>query len=412
MKIGIVSQSYYPRYGGVTEHVHHTAVELRRRGHDVTIITSHFMRGEMPTEGIERIGHNLLIPFNGAFVDLAVGFRLSAQLRRVLRRHDFDILHTHAPLVPTLPLMAIKAATCAQVGTFHTTAGRSRVLEFAHSYLEPVVAKLDARIAVSPTARDFAAMHFPGDYDIVPNGVDIERFRPDVEPFAEWRDPERVNVLFVGRLDPRKGVHQLIAAMPEVVRLTGGKARLLVVGNSYLRPKLEAAVSGEARGHVHFLGHVPSTDLPRWYRTGDVFVSPATGNESFGIVLVEAMASGCAVIASDIPGYLSVVRPGDNAETVPPGDVPALARAIAALALDAPRREQLAARGRECSLAFSWPRVTDRIEAIYRRALERRGTGVSKRTLEFPRHRPITKDASSSSERWHHERELGVKGRD
>ena len=412
MKIGIVSQSYYPRYGGVTEHVHHTAVELRRRGHAVTIITSHFMRGEMPSEGIERIGHNLLIPFNGAFVDLAVGFRLGAQLRRLLRRYEFDVLHTHAPLVPTLPLMAIKAATCAQVGTFHTTAGRSRVLEIAHSYLQPVVAKLDARIAVSPTARDFAAMHFPGEYDIVPNGVDVERFRPDVEPFARWRDPERVNVLFVGRLDPRKGVHQLIAAMPEVVRLTGGRARLLVVGDSYLRPKLEAAVSGAAKGHVHFLGHVPSTDLPRWYRTGDIFVSPATGNESFGIVLVEAMASGCAVIASDIPGYRSVVHPGDNAETVPPGDVPALAQAIAALALDERRRMRLAERGRECSLAFSWPRVTDRIEAIYRRVLQRRAGVPPKRTLEFPRHRSQPIDAASRSEAWRHDLEQGVKGRD
>ena len=373
MKVGIVSQSYYPRYGGVTEHVHHTALELRRRGHDVTIITSHFNRGEMPTQGIERIGHNLLIPFNGAFVDLAVGFRLGHQLKRLLRRHEFDILHTHAPLVPTLPLMAIKAASCAQVGTFHTTSKRSWMLDLARGYLEPVVAKLDARIAVSPTARDFAAMHFPGDYKVVPNGVDIERFRPDVAPFPEWRDPERVNVLFVGRLDPRKGVHQLIAAMPEVVKLTGGRARLLVVGNSYLRPKLEAAVGPTARGHVHFLGHVPSTDLPRWYRTGDIFVSPATGNESFGIVLIEAMASGCAVIASDIPGYLSVVQPGENAETVPPGDVRALARAIAALALDPRRRENLAERGRERSLTFSWPRVTDQIESIYRQVLERRG---------------------------------------
>ncbi len=377
MKIGIVSQSYYPSYGGVTEHVHHTAVELRRRGHDVTIITSHFNRGEMPSEGIERIGHNLLIPFNGAFVDLAVGFRLGAQLRRLLRRHEFDLLHTHAPLVPTLPLMAIKAATCAQVGTFHTTAAPSRALEWARPYLSPVVEKLGARIAVSHTARDFAARYFPGEYEVIPNGVDIERFRPDVAPFPEWRQADRVNILFVGRLDPRKGVHQLIAAMPEVVKRTRGQARLLIVGNSYLRPKLETAVAASARPHVHFLGHVPTADLPRWYRTGDIFVSPATGNESFGIVLIEAMASGCAVIASDIPGYLSVVNPGENAETVPPGDVAALAGAISALALDPQRRAALAIKGRERSLGFSWPRVTDRIEAVYRRVLERRGLASS-----------------------------------
>ena len=378
MKIGIVSQSYYPRYGGVTEHVHHTAVELRRRGHEVTIITSHFMRGQAHrAEGVERVGHNLLIPFNGAFVDLAVGFRLTHQLRRLFRRYDFDLVHTHAPLVPTLPLLAIRAATCAQVGTFHTTAGRSRLLEVARRWLDPMVEKLDGRIAVSPTAREFSARYFPGEYVVIPNGVDIERFRPDIAPFPEWREPGRVNILFVGRLDPRKGVHHLIGAIPEVIERTKGAARFLIVGDSYLRSKLEAAVAPHVRQHVRFFGHVPVDDLPRWYATGDIFVSPASGNESFGIVLVEAMASGRAVIASDIPGYRSVVTPDENAAVVPPDDVPALARAIADLALDPVRRERLAKKGRERSLEFSWPRVTDQIEAVYRCALDRRARASS-----------------------------------
>jgi phosphatidylinositol alpha-mannosyltransferase len=378
VKIGIVSQSYYPRYGGVTEHVHHTAQELRRRGHEVLIITSHFRRGESNhSEGVVRIGHNLLIPFNGAFVDLAVGLRLGHQLKSLLSDYGFDILHTHAPLVPTLPLMAIRAASCPQVGTFHTTAGRSRLLEWSRSYLAPTVEKLDARIAVSATARDFVAHYFPADYEIIPNGVDVERFRPEVMPFAEHRREGVVNLLFVGRLDPRKGVDRLIAAMPLILEKTGGKVRLLIVGDSYLRPKLEASVAPSARDHVQFLGHVPSADLPRWYATGDIFVSPASGNESFGIVLVEAMACGRAVVASDIPGYRSVMTPGEDAIAVPPGDVPALASAIAALACDPERRRRLGCKGRERALEFSWPRVTDRIESVYRRVLERRGRAVT-----------------------------------
>jgi phosphatidylinositol alpha-mannosyltransferase len=377
VKLGIVSQSYYPRYGGVTEHVHHTAVELRRRGHDVMVITSHFRRGEANhSDGVTRIGHNLLIPFNGAFVDLAVGLRLKGQLRRLLGRERFDLLHTHAPLVPTLPLMAIQAADCPQVGTFHTTAGRSRMLEWARPYLAPVVAKLDARIAVSTTARDFVAQYFPGDYDVIPNGVDVDRFHPGVPPFQEHVRPDRVNIVFVGRLDPRKGVHHLIAAMPRVIELTRGRVQLLIVGDSYLRPKLEAAVAPGARAHVRFLGHVPSADLPRWYASADIFVSPASGNESFGIVLIEAMASGKAVVASDIPGYRSVVTPGVNAVTFPPGNVEALAETIADLALDPAKRQRLGASGRERSLEFSWTRVTDRIEAVYRRVLERRAAPI------------------------------------
>jgi phosphatidylinositol alpha-mannosyltransferase len=377
VKIGIVSQSYYPRYGGVTEHVHQTAVELRRRGHEVLIVTSHFRRGEAHHgDGEVRIGHNLLIPFNGAFVDLAVGLRLKGQLRRLLGRERFDLLHTHQPLVPTLPLLAIQAAGCPQVGTFHTTAGRSRMLEWGRPLLAPVVTKLDARIAVSSTARDFVAQYFPGEYEVIPNGVDVERFHPDVRPFEEHVRPDRVNILFVGRLDPRKGVHQLIAAMPGVIERTHGRVQLLIVGNSYLRPQLEAAVAPSARAHVRFLGHVPSADLPRWYATGDIFVSPASGNESFGIVLIEAMASGKAVVASDIPGYRSAVTPGVNAVTVPPGDVPALGEAISSLACDPGRRHSLGVQGRQRALEFSWTRVTDRIEAVYRRVLERRTASV------------------------------------
>lgn len=374
MRIGIVSQSYYPRYGGVTEHVHHTAVELRRRGHQVTIVTSRFRRGEAPSDcEVERIGYNLLIPFNGAFVDLAVGIRLRRQFRGLLRRHRFDLVHTHAPLVPTLPLIAVETAECPQVGTFHTTSGPSRLIEAFRGPLARRMARLDARIAVSETARDFVAQYFPGDYVVIPNGVDTDRFHPDVAPFAEWRDPARVNLLFVGRLDPRKGVQVLLDAMPEVVARTRGRARLLVVGDSYLRRRFEASVAPATREHVRFLGHVSSRDLPRWYATGDVFVSPALGHESFGIVLAEGMAAGRAVVASDIPGYRSVVQPGVNGLVSPPGDVAALADTLAGLVEDAGRRAELARQGRTRALEFAWPRVTDRIEAVYRDVLERRG---------------------------------------
>ena len=378
MKIGIVSQSYYPRFGGVTEHVHHTALELRRRGHEVRVITSRFRRGE--TNGdtfVDRIGTNVLVPFNGAFVDLTIGVRLRQQLDALLRVHEFDLLHTHAPLVPTLPLLAVKTACCAQVGTFHTTGSPSRLLEWMRGYLAPVVEKLDARIAVSETARDFTATYFPGEYHVIPNGVDVEQFHPAVVPFEALRTAGVVNILFVGRLDPRKGVDVLLAALPELVERTGGRARLLIVGDSYLRPKLEASVPGRLKDHVRFLGHVPVAELPRWYATGDIFVSPALGRESFGIVLLEAMACGRAVVASDIPGYRSVLVPGVNGIGVPPGDPTALAQALAALAADEPRRRALGIEGRARALEFAWPRVTDRIEAVYRDALHRRGAVVS-----------------------------------
>jgi phosphatidylinositol alpha-mannosyltransferase len=378
VKLGIVTQSYYPRYGGVTEHVHHTAVELRRRGHDVRIITSRFRNGETPeSDGVIRLGYNVLVPFNRAFVDVTVGMRLRGQLRDVFRGQEFDLLHTHCPTAPSLPILAIQTATCPQVGTFHTTGGRSMLQDAFQPLLNGVVERLDARIAVSETARDTARLYYPGDYAVIPNGVDPDRFHPSKPPFAEWRDPDHVNLLFVGRLDPRKGLQVLLEAMPEVVRRTNGRARLLVVGDSYLRPRFEASVAREAKDHVRFLGHVPSADLPRWYATGDVFVSPATGNESFGIVLVEAMAAGRAIVASDIPGYRSVVTPEVNGLVAPPGNAAALADAIVRLALDPALRKRLAVAGREHAAEFAWPRVADRLEAVYREVLSRRSPVTS-----------------------------------
>lgn len=374
MKIGIVSQSYYPRYGGVTENVHHTAVELRRRGHDVQIITSRFRSGESNLAvDVERVGYNLLIPFNKAFVDVTVGMRLRAKLRAIYREHDFDLVHVHQPTSPSLPILAIQAATCPLVATFHTTSGRSLLQDAFRPLLSKVVGRLDGRIAVSSTAADCAISYYPGDYHIIPNGVDVERFHPRVPPFSEWREPGRVNLLFVGRLDPRKGLDVLLAAMPEIVRRTGGRARLLVVGDSFLRPRYEASVSGAVRDHVRFLGHVPRQDLARWYATGDIFVSPATGNESFGIVLAEAMAAGRPVVASDIPGYRTVVTPEVDGVCTPPGRADRLADAVVQLVEEPERRDALAARGRTRALEFAWPRVTEQIEAVYRDVLARRG---------------------------------------
>ena len=183
----------------------------------------------------------------------------------------------------------------------------------------------------------------------------------------------------MGRLDPRKGVQDLIAAMPEVIERTDGRARLLVVGDSYLRPQVEAEVPSAARRHVHFLGHVPSADLPRWYATGDVFCSPATGNESFGIVLAEAMAAGRPVACSDIPGYRTVVSPGVDAAVFPAGDLRAIARTLSQLVEDPERCGRLAAAGRQRALDFSWPRIAERIEVVYRQAVEHR-RGVPRAT--------------------------------
>ncbi len=365
MKIGIVSQSYYPRFGGVTEHVHATAAELARRGHDVRVITAAFNTNPDGGLDVDRIGRNVLVPFNRAYVDVTVGWRLKNQLRELFARYDFDVLHTHCPAAPTLPLLAVAAAQCPQVGTFHMT-GRNALQELFREPLARRMRRLDARVAVSVTASECAQHYFDGDYSVIPNGVDVERFNPSVDGFEAWRGDDRINIVFVGRLDPRKGVEHLLAAVPEVVERTRGRARFLIVGDSYLRKRLLASVRADMRKHVTFVGAVPAADLPRWYATADIFVSPATGNESFGIVLLEAMATGVSVVCSDIPGYRTVVTPDQTAVVHPPRDVGALTDALCALVTDDARRAELGVNGRARALEFAWPRVTDRIEALYR----------------------------------------------
>lgn len=386
MKIAVVSQSYYPRPGGVTEVVHFTARELRRLGHDVTIITTHYSGAEVDDPNVIRIGHNVLVPVNGAWVNMTVGFGLRGQLRRIFERERFDIIHAHCPLVPTLPLLSLETAPPGQkiVGTFHAAADRNLLYWLFRGPLSKRAARLDRRMAVSEAARTFVNHYFPGDFEIVPNGIDCTRFRPGLEPIARYRD-ERINVLFVGRMDPRKGVPYLCKAMPRIARDLGGKVRFLIVGEKGLRSLMCPKPLDLHGGEIVWVGRVPAEELPRYYATADVFCSPATGQESFGIVLLEAMATGVPVVASDIPGYRTVLAPAREGLLVPPKDPGEIARAIVTLARDAPLRKELGLRGRETALRYDWPIVVRRIEEIYRGVLEDDVDDFEQETLRYSR---------------------------
>jgi phosphatidylinositol alpha-mannosyltransferase len=378
VRIALVSQSYYPRFGGVSEHVAHAARELRRRGHEVTIVTGRppGYRQEDPPE-IVRLGTSVMVPFQGAFVDLTLGPTLRRDLTRVWKERPVDLVHVHQPLTPTLPLLTGETAPVPVVGTFHAAGDDSRLFRLFRRPLLRHFDRLHGRIAVSTAARAFVERHFPGDYRIIPNGVDVARFHPDVPPLPELMDG-RLNVLFVGRLDPRKGLPVLLDALPALRRRVP-EARVVVVGHSFLRPWLERQVRAADREHVVFAGAVPAADLPRWYASAHVVASPALKNESFGIVLLEAMAAGRPIVASDIPGYRAVIEGEDDGVLVPPGDAKALARAIARLLEDPARRLALAARGRARAERFGWSNVAARLEGYYHEVLSRPRPGGARR---------------------------------
>jgi phosphatidylinositol alpha-mannosyltransferase len=383
VKLALVSQSYYPRFGGVSEHVSHVAAALARRGHDVTVITGRPLRvGHAPghadpaLDGLERVrvvrlGTSLLVPFQGAFVDLVVGASLDGELEALWRRERFDLVHVHQPLTPSLPLVTSFQRPAPLVGTFHAAGGPSRLFRVFETPLAWHYARYDLRLAVSPAARAFAAQRFHPAPLILPNGVDTGRFRPGLPPVPGSRDG-RFTVLFVGRLDPRKGLGVLLAAWARVARELSGEARLNIVGSSALAPAVRWGVPAALRRTVHFAGAVSARELPGWYAAADVFCSPATRNESFGIVLLEAMASGKPVVCSDLPGYRAVCRPRVESLATAAGSAEALAAGLTALARDPALARRLGRAGRLRARAFDWSRIALALEELYRDVLEGR----------------------------------------
>ncbi|HSQ60032.1 MAG TPA: glycosyltransferase family 4 protein [Acidobacteriota bacterium] len=366
--IAIVTQAYHPSVGGVTEHVAGTARALRARGNRVTIITSGDGRnGNGATEpDVVRLGRNLVVPFNGAENNVTVGRGLRRSLEALLgpaARGRFDVAHVHCPLSPVLPMLALDVAAIPVVGTVHTTSDSDFLLRLFRGPLSRYAARLDRMIAVSEPARDYVTRHFPREATIVPNGVDLDRFRPGA-PRLERYDDGVPNILFVGRFDPRKGLPDLLRACARLAR-EGVPFRLILVGDGRLRGRVERLARGALDGRVHFEGRVDHDRLPAYYATADLFCSPATGGESFGMVLLEAMALGVPVIATDLPGHRTVVAHDREGLLVPRRDPAALAGAIRRLLSDAGERRRLGANGLARAASYGWDAIAERLEAIY-----------------------------------------------
>lgn len=364
MRVAMVTQSYYPSFGGVTEHVHHLSKALRSLGHDVTIITSG--PDHNGDASVIRLGRNALFPINGALVNVTVGLNLTKRLREIFTRRRYDIIHIHSPLEPTLPLAALMAAkplSCPVVGTFHMSARVSPAYEVFSNALAPYASRLNARIAVSRAARRFALKYFPADYLIVPNGVDYDRFLRGSERI-DWLDDGRINILYVGRLDMRKKVPWLISAFKRAFR-RNQHLRLIIVGRGLTEAACRIAAHPLAGSSVVFAGSISPRELPAYYRSSHIFCSVPAGRESFGIVLLEAMTAGKPVIGTAIEGYRDIVRDTIDGILVRPGDTDALVDAMTRLAVDEGRRSAMGRSGQLRARRFEWSRVAGSIGEIY-----------------------------------------------
>lgn len=362
MRIGIVTEYYYPSIGGIQEHVHNFALGARRMGHTVKIVTSampDLSRPREPSRDVIRIGASVPVYLNGGFGRVTFGPGLSRAMRQVLSRERFDVVHVHAPLTPVLPLLAIHHATGPVVGTFHTHFRPSLLFRLMRSGLQRYLDRLDAAVAVSRACLLGFQGQLRARFRIIPNGVDAEAFAGG-KRLARY-DDGRFNVLFVGRLEPRNGLDRLIEAFG--LLRADLDARLIVLGDGPLLPRYQAMVPRDLAGDVVFAGRVLG-ERPDWYATADVYCAPAR-IASFGVTLLEAMAAGKAVLASDIEGYREVLEHGREGELVPP-DPAAWARALVRIARDPARAALYGERGRLTAQRHAWPSITREVLGLYR----------------------------------------------
>lgn len=379
MKVALVSPYDWRHPGGVNRHLLVLARELRTQGHEVMVMAPATKKTEEP--GVVTLGRPIPLRTAGTVVRISLNPRLGRRVREILEREQFDIVHVHEPLMPVLPIHFLRHSRAVNpdvinVGTFHATRdGGNRMYASARRVLKRWYREIHGKIAVSPPAAQYVSRYFPGYYNIIPNGIDIGHWdRADIQPMPEFAGT--TNILFVGRTDKRKGLSVLIRAFG-IVNARNPDTRLIIVGpDSRQRRRYETSVRNAGLRGITFVDAGPDgvsyEDLPRYHRSSHIFCSPATGHESQGYVLLEALASGLPIVASNIDGYASVITHGVDGMLVRPKDAMALADTLTLLVRNPRRRATLAAVGRQRVEEYAWPRVAQQVVSYYERLLDQR----------------------------------------
>lgn len=369
MRIGLVCPYSMDAHGGVQVHVMDLAGELMRRGHEVGVLApaSEQVEAELP-DWVTSAGDSVAIPYNGSVARLNFGTAVARRARRWLDQGAWDLVHIHEPLTPSVGMLALQAAQAPVVATFHAAMDRSLARELMSPVAVPLLEKIAARIAVSEEARRTLIHFHGGDAVVIPNGVSVAPFaraRRDDPRFVGT--PQAPTIAFLGRLDePRKGLPVLAQAVPAVLEAVPG-ARFLIAGRGEAAAEREAlARFGE---HVTFLGGVSDEDKETLLASATCYVAPQTGGESFGIVLVEAMAAGTNVVASDLTAFSDVLGAGRYGALFTTGDGADLARVL----VETLTHPDQAARRREAASVavarYDWSAVTDAVLDVYDLAL-------------------------------------------
>ncbi|HEX2057482.1 MAG TPA: glycosyltransferase family 4 protein [Actinomycetota bacterium] len=360
MRVALVCPYAWDRFGGVQSHVRSLAGALGERGHEVRVLAPHVGPRAVAPEGVTFTGKAVPIPANGSVAALAFGPAAAAAVKRALTEFEPDVLHLHEPLIPSISLLALRSSDVPAVGTFHAAMEWSFGYGIARSALGPTIRRLAVRTVVSDSAEALVSRYFPGPYVLTPNGIDVDAFAR--------AEPERhgggSSVLFFSRLEKRKGLEVLIRA---VAGLRDGPVRpTLVVAGAGPEERAVKSLARSLSVRAVWLGRVPDERVASLYRGADVYCAPALGGESFGIVLVEAMAAGAPVVCSDLPGFRAVA--GEAAFLVPPRAHRRLGAALRRVLEDPAKAETMRTAGRDVAARFDWSRLVPRVEELYESA--------------------------------------------
>ncbi len=381
----MVSDVYFPYIGGIPVHIYNLSQELRKRNHTVKILTTNFSTNhflkidnnlynyEEDEKHVYRVGRAIIFRANKSFASFPIGWQLGAQIKEILEKNNFDIIHIHGCLAPLLPLYVLKFSKTKNIITLHSYFKNSLGYTIFRPFLYPFFKKLDGIIAVSNAAKKATQKYFPGKYHIIPNGVDTNFFRPDIKPLQEYLE-YYPRLLFVGRFEPRKGLKYLLRAL-SIIKKEFPNFLLLIVGKGVFGYSYQEYLSEEVKKNIVFCGAVSFEELPRFYATANIFVAPSIGAESFGIVLLEAMACGKPIVASNIPGYREILKNGREGFLVRPCDSREIGEKIIELAREPRRAEEMGKLGREKALNYSWEKISFQVEKFYYQIIHNNGRG-------------------------------------
>ncbi|MQG88746.1 MAG: glycosyltransferase family 4 protein [SAR202 cluster bacterium] len=374
MRIAQVSPYDFAHPGGVQRHIASLSRELQNRGHEVTILAP-CTRDEPAVDvgdvELRTFGRSVPVPTAGSIARISVSVWHEWRLKSTLENEQFDIVHIHEPLMPMFALTASRFSPSTTIGTFHAyNEGRGRGYMLWKKVLNRGAIRLNGRIAVSEPAKQFANRYFKGDYTVIPNGLDVDRFSTPVQKPSVLKD-DAINMLFVGRVnEPRKGLRYALGAY-SLLKWEYPNLRLIVAGGGIPDRESYRIMGERSLDDVVFVGPVSDGELPGYYQNADIFLAPNTGQESFGFIIIEAMASSTPIVASDISGFASVMTNEKEGLMVPPKDEAAMSRAIKQLIENPGLRAQLSIGGRITVDQYRWDRVVDSVLSYYNQVQDR-----------------------------------------